>query len=223
MPQPLVFTRDQIRKVDQLAVERYHIPSIVLMENASRGLADHALRMLGDKRRVLIICGGGNNGGDGLAAARHLHNRSIDVTIYLTRPAESYTGDALINLRICQAMNLSLMGHDTPPEKLPPADLLLDGLFGTGLTEPVRPPFDAIIQWMNRQPAPILAIDIPSGLDCDTGKSLGVAVKAAATVSFVGMKLGFLDKQAKAYTGTVYLADIGAPWELAAELGQPMK
>lgn len=219
MPQPLIFTREQVRRIDALAVERYRIPSIVLMENASRGLADVAGRMLGDKRRVLICCGGGNNGGDGLAAARHLHNRGYEATIHLTRPADSYTGDALINLRICRAMKLPMLGADTPLDQLPGADLLLDGLFGTGLTQPVRAPFDAIIQWMNRQPAPILAIDIPSGLDCDTGRPLGIAVKAAATVSFVGLKLGFLQPDSRDYTGQIHIADIGAPRELLQEIG----
>ena len=222
-PSNYIFSRDQIRELDRLAIEEYHIPSIVLMENASRGVADHALIMLPSSGRVLILCGPGNNGGDGLAAARHLHNAGVDVTIVLLRPPSSYTGDAAVNLRIVQTMKLHLLDASGDPlptlRPLGPTDLVIDGLFGTGLTNDVRQPFLDVIAWINNQPSPILSIDIPSGLDCDTGQPMGTAVRATETVTFVGLKKGFLTPGADAYTGIVHIADIGAPRELTETLG----
>jgi NAD(P)H-hydrate epimerase len=220
MPRPLVFTREQVRAIDRLAVERYHLPSIVLMENAARGLADVAAGMIGDSGGVLIVCGPGNNGGDGLAAARHLHNRGLDVSLFLSRPAADYQGDALTNLRVAQAMNLTILPHDAPLDVLPRAGLVVDALFGTGLTRPVAAPFDRIIEWMNRQAAPVLAADLPSGLDADSGLPLGCCVKAAATATFVGLKLGFTRPHAAAFTGPVRVVDIGVPRELAEALAR---
>jgi NAD(P)H-hydrate epimerase len=225
-----VFTRDQVRRVDAEAIERYGIPGIVLMENASRPLAQQALAMLdGSKHRrtakVLIICGGGNNGGDGFAAARHLHNAGLDTTVVLMRPADSYRGDAATNLNICSAMALNLIEAAADPvaalQQLPEHDLVIDGLLGTGLTSDVRPPLDAVIDWINQQSAPVLAIDIPSGLDCDTGAPLGCAVRADATVTFVGIKAGFTQPGAAAYTGRVIVGDIGVPRQLIESLGEP--
>ncbi|MFA7237054.1 MAG: NAD(P)H-hydrate epimerase [Phycisphaeraceae bacterium] len=230
---PLYFTRQNIRLVDQLAMTRYHIPGIVLMENAARHVADYACAMLGPDRmekRILALAGGGNNGGDALAAARHLHNRGFAsggaVSIATLRSDDTYTGDAKTNLNICRAMNLPITAaHDNPIdaiESLGPHDLILDGIFGTGLTGSVRPPFDDLIPWVNEQECPILAIDIPSGLDCDTGQSLGSTVEAQLTVTFVGLKRGFAEKSSEQYTGRVVIADIGAPRELIEELGQPL-
>jgi NAD(P)H-hydrate epimerase len=219
-----IFTREQVREVDRLAIERYGIPGLVLMENASRGLAKYALSMLPEGGRALIICGGGNNGGDGLAAARHLHNAGEQVAIVLLRPYDSYTGDARTNLDICRAMDLFMIeAADDVLEGLraaPPADLLIDGVLGTGISIEVRPPMTDVIDWTNSQPAPVLAIDIPSGLDCDTGRPLGAAVRAAATVTFVGVKRGFLQPGADQYTGRIVVVDIGAPRELVERLGE---
>lgn len=226
-----VFTREQIRAVDAEAISEYGMPGIMLMENASRGLALQALRMLGwpqvkPEARVLIVCGGGNNGGDGLAAARHLHNAGLEVAIVLTRSPNSYAGEAEINLNICKAMKLDIVAaHEDPVAALndqPPCHLILDGLFGTGLTSDVRPPLDEVIAWINRNPAPTLAIDIPSGLDCDTGKPLGCAVRAAVTDTFVGIKQGFTAGAAHPYLGEVTVTDIGVPRELIEKHGRPM-
>ncbi|MBI1370589.1 MAG: NAD(P)H-hydrate epimerase [Planctomycetes bacterium] len=228
---PMVFTREQARRIDGAAMEHYGIPGIVLMENASRGLALQALRMLGwpdirPEAHVLILCGGGNNGGDGLAAARHLHNAGIGLTIVLTHDLGSYKGDAEINLNIVRMMNLNIVeAADDPLAALvhePPCDLIIDGLLGTGLASPVRPPLDKVIAWVNEQDTPVLAIDIPSGLDCDSGEPLGCAVRATATVTFVGVKRGFLTASARPYLGDVTVTDIGVPRELIEQLGQAM-
>lgn len=216
-------TRAQVREIDRVAVERYGIPGIVLMENASRGVADRAVTMLGTgTKSAVVICGSGNNGGDGFAVARHLHIRYIQTAIVLTRPPERYRGDAATNLRIVQAMGMAILDASVDPlrvlDRLKPHDLVVDALLGTGLEREVRPPLVGIIEWMNNQKAPVLAVDVPSGLDCDTGNPLGIAVRAVETVTFVMRKQGFLVPGAERYTGKVHVVDIGVPRELVVSL-----
>jgi NAD(P)H-hydrate epimerase len=193
------------------------------MENAARGAAMMAQAMLSDGKRgaALIICGGGNNGGDGLAIARLLHNRQKRVQIVLANPIDRYTGDALTNLKIVQAMRLALWSpeQDAVPAVSGEFDLVVDALFGTGLTTPPRE--TRWIDYMNTQPAPILAIDLPSGLDCDGGLPLGVCVRAAQTITFVAQKAGFANPESRQYTGPVFVADIGCPRELVEEFSHP--
>ncbi len=217
-PKPLVFTRDSIRKLDRLAVEQYNIPSIVLMENASHHIAAAALNMVRriSRPRIIIYCGPGNNGGDGLAAARHLHNAGARVSIILSGPASRYSGDAAINVRIAQRMKLPVRAAGRG--KHPPCDLIIDALLGTGLDRPVTGVIARLIDRINRQIAPVLAVDIPSGLDADTGKPLGAAIRATHTLTLAGLKLGFLNPAAREYLGKVSIGDIGIPRELAERL-----
>src|SRR5947208_3319729 len=128
-------TRAQVREVDRLAIERYHVPGIVLMENAARAVANAACEMLDHNcaGEILVLCGGGNNGGDGLAAARHLHNRGADVSIALTIDPAKYKGDALINWQIAQAMGLPATPADPQSIERSQALLIIDAVFGTGL------------------------------------------------------------------------------------------
>ena len=210
-------TRAQVREVDRLAIEEFHIPGIVLMENAARGVVDVALEMMIDFRvtKAMILCGGGNNGGDGLAVARHLHNRRADVIVGLTTDPQRYKGDALTNWQIVQAMRLPVI--NATPELIRKMDdtLVIDAIFGTGLAEPPREPFPAIVQAIADSDNPVLAIDVPSGLDCDTGEALGpAAVAADRTVTFVAAKAGFSSPAAAKYLGEVIVADIGCPREL---------
>jgi NAD(P)H-hydrate epimerase len=209
-------TRQQVQEVDRRAIEEYGIPGIVLMENASRAAADVAERMLRTitGRSAMILCGGGNNGGDGLAAARHLHNRGFAVRIGLCTDPAGYKGDALINWRIVQAMKLP--SFQATPEAIEGtrADLIIDAIFGTGLTQPPRPPFDKIVAAVEKTGRPVLAVDLPSGLDCDTGQPLGACIRAERTVTFVAEKVGFGKESAREFTGEVVVADIGCPREL---------
>ncbi len=212
----IMLTRSEVREIDRRSIADYHIPGVVLMENASRGVADAAQEMLCGKADadVLILCGGGNNGGDGLAAARHLHNAGCRVCILLTTDPARYQGEALLNWQIVQAMRLSAAPLD--PAKLAGerCDLLIDAIFGTGLTQPPRPPFAAIVAGVESLGVPVLAVDIPSGLDCDTGRPLGPCIHAARTVTLVAEKAGFAAPEAREYLGRVTVADIGCPREL---------
>jgi len=213
---PPTLTREQVRRVDQIAIEQFGVPGIVLMENAARGAVDVIRREAQPHTNVLILCGGGNNGGDGLAIARHLHNAGSHVTVGLCTDPARYQGDALINWRIVQAMQLPTF--DATPDVLAQRlaqiqpDLLVDAIFGTGLSAPPRDPFTRIAETVNRSGVAVLAIDLPSGLDCDNGRPLGdVAIRAAMTVTFVGNKQGFTHPAAADYTAAVRVVDIGCP------------
>jgi NAD(P)H-hydrate epimerase len=226
-----VYSRAAVREVDRLAVSEYGIPSIVLMENAAFHLADIAQGLTEETTapHVLIFCGPGNNGGDGLALARHLHNAGAEVEILLAAPVSEYKGDAATNLKIVMSMDLPMvrLAEEAPGEasrtvdRFAP-DLVVDALLGTGITTPVKEPIAGLIGWVNslgRKGITVMAVDIPSGLDCDSGEPLGSAVQADVTVSFVGLKKGFTSLTAQGYIGEVVVVDIGAPRELCQRLG----
>ena len=207
-------TRAQVRAFDKHAIEQLGIPSVVLMENAGRGVAQ-VLHVLGIRGPVVIACGKGNNGGDGLVIARHLANAMCDMSVLLfARPSE-LSPDAAIQWNVVQKMRLPAQIALQPLDEMTlatsfaKAEWIVDALFGTGLTGPVRSPFDRIITLINGSPARVLAVDIPSGLDADTGEPLGPTIRAEHTVTFVAPKLGFRNPAAAAFTGQVHVADIG--------------
>ncbi len=212
-------TREQVRSIDRLAVERYGIPSIVLMENAARAAADVAWEMLGGRSGpVLTLCGGGNNGGDGLAIARHLHNRGCDVTVGLLVDPAKYKGDALTNWNIVKAMGLAARPHE--PDQLKGPQLIVDAIFGTGLDRAPREPFASVAAAVSGGGAPVLAIDVPSGLDCETGTPPGACIRATRTITFVAEKVGFASADAAQWLGRVTVGEIGCPRELVDEVAQ---
>jgi NAD(P)H-hydrate epimerase len=217
-----IATTAQIRDLDRRAIEEYGIPGVILMENAGRGAADVAAEMLGDARgkRVLILCGKGNNGGDGFVVGRHLHNRRAIVEFWLAADPESIDpkSDAGINFNIARRMNLPIKpiadAAAVPPRIEGDHDLLIDALLGTGLTGEVREPYRSLINLINASGKPVLAIDTPSGLNTDTGEILGFAVHATRTVTFAAAKPGFFIGDGPQCTGKINCADIGVPAEL---------
>lgn len=213
----LWFTRESVRAVDRAVINEFGIPGVVLMENAAQSLCRQALHMLAGGDGVVIVCGPGNNGGDGFALARLLHNAGRRVHLVTTRDVEDYDGDAGINARIAQRMGLTI---EDASSAVPAAALLVDALFGTGLTAAARARERDLIEAMNAHPAPVLAVDLPSGLDCDKGEALGACVRAAHTVTFVGMKAGFANPASREYTGDISVGDIGAPRRLVERLGE---
>jgi NAD(P)H-hydrate epimerase len=223
MQRMLRLTREQVRQIDRLAVERYHIPGVVLMENAAIAAANVAVSMVEavQRRFVLVLCGGGNNGGDGLAIARHLHNRQFGIKIFLTTDPKKYAGEAKANWDVVQAMGLPITQADPTEIVRERPILIVDAVFGTGLTSQPREPFPAIVAAVGQTGSPVLAIDIPSGLDCDTGRPLGAAcITAQRTITFVAEKAGFAAPEAKRYLGKVIVGDIGCPRELISEIAQ---
>jgi NAD(P)H-hydrate epimerase len=216
----LRLTREQVREIDRRAIEEYGIPGIVLMENAARAVAQTALEMMPDSESLVwVICGAGNNGGDGFAVARHLHNSGRLVQTCLAVTPGSLKGDALINYQILSKMkHTPIFRYEEQPRRLVHpthiTHLVIDALFGTGLTRPPQPPFSTIIEEVNSFGVPVLAVDVPSGLDCDTGEPLGACIRAERTVTFVAEKVGFANPASKQYTGEVTVGDIGCPREL---------
>jgi NAD(P)H-hydrate epimerase len=209
-------TRAAVREIDRRAVEEYGLPGIVLMENAARNAAELFARLNPSRERTAVVCGIGNNGGDGLAMARHLDRLGQTAQIFLIGGDDRLTADARVQLRVVRAMGLPLVVSESAPE-LSGYGWVIDALFGTGLARPVGPPHDAVIRAMNSSGARILAIDVPSGLDADTGQPLGLAVRAHTTVTFVGMKEGFAFRHAREYVGELHFADIGTPRRLVDE------
>lgn len=218
-PARYVLDRESVRRVDRAAVEEYGVPGVVLMENAARGLAAEALAMLPGGGAVVIVCGWGNNGGDGYALGRHLHNAGVDVTLVSLGEPKAGT-DAATNREICRRMGIRAVGLDDA-RRLAPGDLVVDAIFGTGLDRPVTGSAAEAIEWINATGRPVLAVDVPSGLDCDTGATLGVAVRAARTVTFVAPKPAMRDPAARELVGEVVVVDIGAPVELLERFGGP--
>ena len=219
-----IFNREQSRRVDELAIQRYGISGLVLMENAGRGAVD-VLEPLGLGYRIAICCGRGNNGGDGFVMARHLHARGYEVTVLLFAEASSLTGDAEENFDILchcsvpiEEFGLDEVDDDDLDKTLGGHDLIIDALLGTGARGEPRPPFDAVIDAINRQSSPVVAVDLPSGLDCDTGVVAKNTIRAAHTITFVAPKPGFLVPAAKEYVGQLHVVDLGLPPQLLDEI-----
>lgn len=221
MPNPIRLTRAQVREVDRRAIEHYHVPGIVLMENAAIGASQilNGITFKKPERPFAIICGGGNNGGDGLAIARHLQNANHDVRIFLTVDPGKYTGDAAINWQIVQAMALPVTSFTPAALTALGPCIIVDAIFGTGLTQPPRDPFGQIAAAINDSGNVVAAIDLPSGLDCDTGKPLApTIIRAPETITFVAPKTGFAHLSARPYLGRVTVVDIGCPRQIIDEV-----
>jgi NAD(P)H-hydrate epimerase len=223
----LTLNRNQCREIDRQATDEYGVPSIVLMENAGRGCVD-ILERLGIDGSVVILCGKGNNAGDGFVIARHIEIRGHECRVLLLSPPHELRGDAAANFAILQKTDVPMIdlsseraGASPPPtnsilrkqldEHAHNAAWLVDAMLGTGAIGNPRPPFDAAIDWMNSHPAKKLAVDVPSGLDCDTGQPAAHTVRADHTCTFAAMKIGFAQPAAKPFTGTVHVCDIGVP------------
>ncbi len=221
-------TREEMREMDRRAVEEFGIPGVVLMENAGRTVAREALEMLEDalEPRVAILCGKGNNGGDGFVAARHLYNQGVKVDVYLfaLMADVAFSHDPWTHLNTLVKMGLDIKEVTTAPDarrmfvEIEDTDLIIDGLLGTGLEGEVREPYRTAVEDINNSGVPVLSIDIPSGLDCNNGHVLGVTVRAARTVTFVLLKKGFMLAEGPGHVGEVVVADIGMPRELVQGL-----
>jgi hydroxyethylthiazole kinase-like uncharacterized protein yjeF len=209
-------TCEQIRRIDQLAVERYAMPSIILMENAGRNAAYLIREEFPELTNgsVVIFCGPGNNGGDGFVIARHLHNMSWDVRIVLAVPAEKLKGDALTNYTIVSRMGIPISDPDSTDRLIEQSDVLVDALLGTGFQGEPRLPLDHLIQKINASGKPVIAVDVPSGLDCFTGTPAQNTVRAHMTITFAAAKNVFFLPPAIEYVGKLKVEQIGIPKEL---------
>jgi NAD(P)H-hydrate epimerase len=213
----------QMREIDRFTMEVVGIPGVVLMENAGRAVADEVGKMVSAGDRIVVVAGIGNNGGDGVAAARLLAQRNHHVELWMFGNVQKQRDEAAVHTRVLPfyGVDLNIIQLDRPDWMmvLAAADVIVDGLLGTGLKNAVRPEQARIIDEINRSPAKKVAIDIPSGLSADTGKVMGTAVQADVTVTLAAPKKGLFRYPGAEYVGRLIVADIGIPERAFHELG----
>lgn len=209
-----IATRSIIREIDKKSIEKYGIPGLVLMENAGRATADVILAEYPYTQAAAVFAGGGNNGGDGFVIARQLISEGVQVTTYVAADPRKYAGDALTNYRALKKLGGEIVELGGSLRKYRTADIIVDALLGTGLESEVAGFYKKVIEFINTQSAPVIAVDLPSGLDADTGHPLGAAVEADITVTYALPKIGTSVYPGVDYAGDVYLANITTPYIL---------
>ncbi len=213
-----VATASQMQNLDRRAINDFGIPGIVLMENAGRGTVDAIYRHFPDigSKKVIIFAGRGNNGGDGFVIGRHLINRGIEVNVFLLTNKEKVSGDARINLELYQKMG-SLYELKSEEDLfnfknlISQGGLIVDAILGTGLKSEVSGLYREVIHYINSLPIPVVAVDIPSGIDANTGKVLGIAIRADLTVTFGLPKIGLVIHPGLSLVGNLEVVDISIP------------
>jgi ADP-dependent NAD(P)H-hydrate dehydratase / NAD(P)H-hydrate epimerase len=214
-----VVSSEEMRWCDETTITKYGIPGLLLMENAGYNIAEVIRRELSplESKHILVICGKGNNGGDGFVAARMLFNSCAHINVVLLVSPSELKGDAKTNFKILQVLakkseSLTIRRYSRQlPKVLPKPDIIVDAIFGTGFKGSVKKSFADVIKWINRQSAKIVAVDIPSGVDGTTGVAENCAVRADITVTFGCLKSGLLCNKGRELVGAVHVADIGIP------------
>lgn len=202
----------EMKEIDRIAIEEYGIPSLELMERAALHVTEKLLSMGCEKgSRVAVVCGTGNNGGDGLAVARQLATKGVEVYVYLLGNKEKSTADSLANQKALEEAGISLLEFG---KSLPECEFCVDALFGVGLNREIKEPFKSAIEAINNSEAWVVSCDIPSGINGDSGEICGLAVKADATVTFTCSKPGLECRPGCDYAGEVRVVDIGVPKEI---------
>jgi len=217
-PGPVALSRRQVRDFDRQAIDAWGVRGVVLMENAGRNAADAIEAFLGGAagKRVAVVAGRGNNGGDGFVIARHLRLRGADCVVFLAADEAALTPDARENYSILHHVGIEVAHRQGERSAalaggLAAFDLVVDAVGGTGIKGALRGHPAQVVEQINVAGRPVVAVDIPTGLDCDTGQAAGPAVRADLTVTFVARKKGFDAPGASEYTGEVVVADIGVP------------
>jgi NAD(P)H-hydrate epimerase len=204
-------TREQSRAIDDWAIRELGLSGLVLMENAGRGVVDVLLSRDTTCRKVLVLCGKGYNGGDGFVIARHLIVRGIECRVVLLVDPGELKGDALANFNILQSIGLTIEPASQLDNAGTNCDWIIDAMLGTGAVGEPREPYRSGIEWLNSQTASVLAVDLPSGLDCDTGVPSESTVKADITSTFHAPKIGFTNPRAQEFLGELHVVSIGIP------------
>ncbi|HDK16452.1 MAG TPA: NAD(P)H-hydrate dehydratase [Nitrospirae bacterium] len=212
-----IATAKQMRQIDRDTIKKYGISGTVLMERAGLSVVDK-INGIYPKKRIIVLCGGGNNGGDGLVAARVLHNQGRDVKVFLSAKSGELKGDAKINYNIAKKFGVrfypmkKFLTH--PSSLIPRPCLIVDALLGTGLNKKVKSSLSKVIKKVNRLSCPVMSVDIPSGISSDAGQVMGCAIKAQHTVTFGLAKHGHLLYPGADHTGKLHISDIGFPRSL---------
>ena len=224
-----MLSREMSRRVDEFAVNEIGMPSLILMENAGRSCAECLMNWpVADPHReqsVLVLCGPGNNGGDGFVLARHLAVAGWNVRVMLFKEVERYAGDSRVNLDVLSQLGINIEQFDPAWsdtetreqfEKVGArsTDWIVDALLGTGASGVLRPPIAKAIVAANLLPVNRLAIDLPTGLNCDSGEASEPTFQASVTCTMVGEKVGFKNADAHHFTGTVMVVGLGVPVDL---------
>lgn len=200
-----VVTAKEMKALDRHTIEEVGIPALVLMERAALAIADHILALPKEKRhQVVVAVGSGNNGGDGLAVARLLHLAGVPVQLLFAMPPTEASEENRVQQHTCAYYQLPVT---TDPAVLSKATLIVDALFGIGIDREVTGRYRELIEAINQAAAPVVAVDIPSGLNADTGEAMGEAVKAASTVTLAYPKVGLTTPSGEEYAGLVIVAD----------------
>ncbi|MBU1906428.1 MAG: NAD(P)H-hydrate epimerase [Candidatus Omnitrophica bacterium] len=209
-----VITSEQAKSIDTSARESFGISTLILMENAGIAVAEEAMELIKPKTPIAVICGRGNNGGDGFVAARQLLAKGISPEIYLAGKISDVQNEARVNLDIIlklkqKVFEVSEENLELVKKKISRCSLIIDALLGVGLQGRVRGIFCDLIEAINISQAFVLSVDIPSGLDGTTGVILGSCVRADKTVTFVARKSGMIAKHAKKLCGKIVVRDLG--------------
>ena len=207
----------QMQQIDRSAIDTYGIPSIVLMENAGKVVVDEILKMKGQYQKVVIVCGPGNNGGDGFVIARHLFNLGVTVKVFVVGEISELNHDAMLNYTILKKLEFKIdeITDDTSmlafERFLRPGNLIVDAIFGTGMSRAVEGIYLRVIEAINEMAHLVLSVDLPSGIDGNTGHVLGTAIEADKTVALVIPKVGNILFPGSDYNGEVIIKGIGVP------------
>ena len=209
-----VITSEQAKSIDSSARDSFGISTLILMENAGIAVAEEAMKLMKPKTPIAVICGKGNNGGDGFVAARQLLAKGISPEIYLAGKISDVQNEARVNLDIIlklkqKVFEVSEENLELVKKKISRCSLIIDALLGVGLQGRVRGIFCDLIEAINISQASVLSVDIPSGLDGTTGVILGSCVRADKTVTFVARKSGMIAKHAKKLCGKIVVRDLG--------------
>ncbi|MBI2167662.1 MAG: NAD(P)H-hydrate epimerase [Candidatus Omnitrophica bacterium] len=214
-------TAAEMREIDRRAIEEFGIPSFQLMEKAGEAVAQAAAQLAGPPpKKILVLAGKGNNGGDGLVAARLLHDRGYHAEVLLFSEREKLKADPARNFveNAKRSVPTRIIGEhfawETIPQMLEGPEVVIDALFGVGLDKPLGEPYLTLIQRLNREGKKVVSADIPSGLHADTGQVLGDCVRATVTVTMGLPKKGFYEGEGPEVTGRIAVADIGIPKEV---------
>ena len=211
-----LYTSSQIRELEALTIAEELDSELGLMEKAGLAAFDYLRATWPDAKTIAVICGKGNNGGDGFVVARLAQQAGLTVSVVTVFDGEESYGAALLAAH--KAQDAGLVFTQYHPEMCFSADVIVDALLGTGLTGDVEEPYSTCITAMNAAGMPILALDVPSGIDANTGSECGIAVNAAATVTFIGLKQGLYTHTARAMTGDIHLAELDIPKNIIAKI-----
>lgn len=204
-----VYTRDEVRQLDQCAIEEHQIPGYTLMERAGKAALKVLQKTWPEARSIDVFCGVGNNGGDGYVLANLAAKQGYQIQVFQMGDPSNIHGDALIAYQACQEAGVKTSLWQ--PEDKIEADIIVDALLGTGLNSTLSDEWQQVVSAINQSGQPVLSIDIPSGLDCNQGIALGASIRAHTTVTFIGLKRGLLTGEARDYCGNLHFSNLSVP------------